>query len=255
MFLADLHLHSNFSDGKLSIPQLVDMYGKLGFGAIAITDHLCESKTFLGEGAKILNRTLTLENYPLYLDLIKSEAERAWDKYKMLVIPGFEITKNYFSNSRSAHMLAINVNEFISANGDIADIADRIRDAGGFSVAAHPVSTRKLEKQTYHIWDRREELSKKIDAWEVASGPFIFDEVEQSGLPMVANSDLHHPRQVFSWKTAFYCEKKPEAMFDAIRTFDVEFTFFNDEVARLMVPEFLGTQPASIDLRHLLNTG
>ena len=47
MFLADLHVHSNFSDGALSIPELVDLYGLQGFGAIAITDHICESNTFL----------------------------------------------------------------------------------------------------------------------------------------------------------------------------------------------------------------
>ncbi|NJM10303.1 MAG: PHP domain-containing protein, partial [Bdellovibrionaceae bacterium] len=39
MFLADLHVHSNFSDGHLSISELVDFYGQRGFGAIAVTDH------------------------------------------------------------------------------------------------------------------------------------------------------------------------------------------------------------------------
>lgn len=43
--LADFHMHSNLSDGSLPIRQLVDLYGGMGFGAIAITDHLCEQKT------------------------------------------------------------------------------------------------------------------------------------------------------------------------------------------------------------------
>ena len=39
-FLGDLHMHSTFSDGKLTIPELVDLFGSRGFGVIAITDHL-----------------------------------------------------------------------------------------------------------------------------------------------------------------------------------------------------------------------
>lgn len=31
----DLHIHSNFGDGKPSISEIVDLYGQNGFGAIA----------------------------------------------------------------------------------------------------------------------------------------------------------------------------------------------------------------------------
>ena len=40
-----------------------------------------------------------------------------------------------------------------------------------------------MEKQTYHIWDRRHELESLFDAWEVASGPHIFDEVKATSYP------------------------------------------------------------------------
>jgi predicted metal-dependent phosphoesterase TrpH len=36
---ADLHIHSDWSDGSLSIPQIVKTAGALGLAAIAITDH------------------------------------------------------------------------------------------------------------------------------------------------------------------------------------------------------------------------
>jgi len=69
--------------------------------------------------------------------------------------------------------------------------AGKIRGQGGIAVAAHPVSTRKLEFQTYHLWNRRDELAQEFDAWEVASGPHLFDEVKESRLPVLATSDLH----------------------------------------------------------------
>jgi predicted metal-dependent phosphoesterase TrpH len=43
--LADLHIHSNFSDGLLSIEEIVKIYGKSGFDIIAITDHLFDTES------------------------------------------------------------------------------------------------------------------------------------------------------------------------------------------------------------------
>ena len=189
-FLTDLHVHSNFSDGQLSIPEVVDTYGKRGFGAIAITDHLCEEGSLLGKAAHCLDYTLTQDNFSLYKKILETETKRAWDQYKMVVIPGFEITKNRLSNHRSAHILALGVDQYLSADGEISDLARSIREAGGTVVAAHPVSTRRLEKQTYHLWDRRDELAHAFDAWEVASGPHWFAEVAQSRLPLLATSGL-----------------------------------------------------------------
>ena len=75
--------------------ELVDLYGKRGFGAIAITDHLCETRTFLGIASRYLSCSLTEKSFDSYISQVKEEAERAWDKYRMLVIPGMEITKNF----------------------------------------------------------------------------------------------------------------------------------------------------------------
>jgi hypothetical protein len=51
-----------------------------------------------------------------------------------------------------------------------ASIQRAIRAQGGLAIGAHPVNTRKTEKQTYGLWHRREELAPELDAWEVASG-------------------------------------------------------------------------------------
>lgn len=229
MLICDFHIHSTFSDGKLSIPQLVDFYGSRGFGAIAITDHLCEQNTLIGKAAQIIGHTLTPATYPLYLEILRSEAERAREQYGMIVLPGFELSKNSVSNSRSAHILGIGTETWVSADHDAQRLCAEIRAGGGISVAAHPVSTRKVEKQTYYLWDRREELRSSFDAWEVASGRVLFREVLESGLPMIASSDLHRPEQIHAWKTVLHCEKHPEAIKEAIRKHEVEFRFYREE--------------------------
>ncbi len=236
--LTDLHMHSTFSDGEMTIPELVDLYGKRGFGAIAITDHLCEKKTAIGKAARYLNRTLTPATFPIYREILKSEAERARREYGMLVVPGFELTKNTILNSRSAHVLALGVSEWIDADAPVEEICAAIHAQGGLAVAAHPVSTRKLEKQTHFLWDRREELAAHFDAWEVASGRVLFEEVLASGLPMIANSDLHRRKQLDSWKTVV---ARPlggargleiEDLFHAVRSRSVSFEYYVDQASR-----------------------
>lgn len=227
-YLVDLHVHSTFSDGAMTIAELVDFYGSRGFGAIAITDHIAESKTLIGKASVHLNQVMTPETYPEYLAQIREEGARSWDQYKMLVIPGFELSKNSISNSRSAHILGLGVTEFLPADGDAFELIQKIKAQGGLAIAAHPVHTKKFEKQTFHLWNRRRELAQHFDAWEVASGRFLFDEVLGTRLPKVASSDLHTPRHVNAWKTQLDCEKHPGAIFRAIRKQQLRIKFYKD---------------------------
>jgi predicted metal-dependent phosphoesterase TrpH len=143
----------------------------------------------------------------------------------MIVFAGYELSKNTVSNSRSAHILGLGVTDWVSADLDPIEISKKLHDQGALCIAAHPVSTRKWEKQTYYLWDRRRELESHFDAWEVASGPYLFDEVLSERLPMIASSDLHVPRQFRSWKTSFECEKHPQAILEALRKQEVRFEF------------------------------
>ena len=228
MILTDLHIHSTYSDGKLSIPELVDFYGKRKVKIIAITDHLCEEETFLGKASNFLDKTLTKETFPQYLKEIEREAERAMSEYGMLVIPGVEFTKNSLFFKRSAHVLALGIKEYIQADLNIIEMLAEIKKQGALSIAAHPVSTRMVEHQTYYLWDKREELFDKFDAWEVASGPHFFDEVLASGLPLIANSDFHHPKQFKSWKTLIDCELNFSSLSQAVREQRIEFINFSE---------------------------
>jgi len=264
MFLADLHVHSTFSDGQMNIPELVDFYGRRGFGAIAVTDHVVEHRAFLGKAARHLNLCLTPATFPLYKAILRSEADRAWREYRMVVITGFELSKNSWFNHRSAHILGLGVKDFMAADGDIRDLARGIRAQGGLAVAAHPVSTGKLEPQTFHLWSRREELREDFDAWEVASGTKWSDEVHTSGLPLLATSDLHRPSQINSWKTQFTCERDQGAIFDAIRRQDLSFKFYQEPVSEFERPIHgwirrpsrarLGARPVHGDLGNVAYT-
>jgi len=238
VFIADLHMHSDFSDGKLSIAELVDLHGKRGFGAIAITDHLCEQTHWIGKLARYVGRTLTPRTLPQYLETIARESRRAWNRYRMVVIPGFEYTKNSLDDHRSSHVLGLGVTDWISPDLPPTELARAIRSRGGIAIAAHPVYTRKAEKQSYHLWDNREALRREFDAWEMASGPHLFDEVLRSGLPMIANSDMHRPEQIRSWKTIFKCERDSAAILEAIRKQELEFAFYEAATsgARSLVP-------------------
>lgn len=58
MLLCDFHIHTNYSDGKLSLPEVVDFYGQRGFDCICITDHLADPRRLIGKLAGLSNFTL-----------------------------------------------------------------------------------------------------------------------------------------------------------------------------------------------------
>jgi histidinol phosphatase-like PHP family hydrolase len=88
--VCELHAHTTWSDGALSVTELVDVYGAAGFDVLAVTDHIVRSDDpYLATGD---NRFVTAEDFPLYLAEIEREAERAAHRYGLLVIPGAEIS-------------------------------------------------------------------------------------------------------------------------------------------------------------------
>lgn len=220
----DLHIHSQYSDGKLSISEIVDLYGRQEFGAIAITDHLCESTNIIGRLSHSLNYSLSKETFPSYMDTLLKEAERAWKQYEMILVPGYEITKNSFVNHRSAHILVLGILQFIDPELPVVEILNLAKNLGALTVAAHPFHTGALEFQTFHLWSQREQLKNLIDAWEINCRRKISKDVLNSGLPLIANSDFHHKEHFASWKTKIHCERSQRSLFESIRQQKIDFS-------------------------------
>src|SRR6188474_2238604 len=65
--LCDFHIHSTWSDGKLTVREVVDLYGKTGkFDVIAITDHILMKKDQLARAGRIA--TLGRKNFGIRED-------------------------------------------------------------------------------------------------------------------------------------------------------------------------------------------
>ena len=135
-------MHTTWSDGALSLRELVDLYGRTGdFDVIAITDHILREKDWLGRAGRLatLGRrtfSVTEKTFPAYLDAIREEAERAWREYELLVIPGAEVTKNHSRARKNAHIIALGIDRFISADQSPEDVLRDIRRQGAISVHA-----------------------------------------------------------------------------------------------------------------------
>jgi 3',5'-nucleoside bisphosphate phosphatase len=69
LLLCELHAHTTWSDGELTLPELVDLYGSFEFDVLCVTDHLLPpSDEWAG---------LATEIVPAYVEEIEREATRA----------------------------------------------------------------------------------------------------------------------------------------------------------------------------------
>jgi len=233
MLLCDFHIHSNYSDGKLSVPEIIDFYGEHGFDCICITDHLADPKRLLGKLSELANCTLGQEQVAEYFAIIERERRRAWRRYKMLVMTGIEFNKDGYTRKTSAHLLGLDLKSPISAALDIPEIIAQIHSQGGLAVASHPhIMKSEWGKNTLYLWENQDQFAPLLDAWEIANRNNIFNDVGLKRLPFIANSDFHKPKHIYSWKTLIYADRDTEAIKDCIR--------HNEHVAITLYRDFDG---------------
>jgi len=228
--LCDFHMHSNYSDGKLSVPELVDFYGRLNFDCICITDHLADPRRLLGKLIELSNLTLSPAQLDEYFDVIDRERRRAWRKYGMLVMTGIEFNKDGFTKKSSAHLLGVDLQAPINPALDLPETITQIHAQGGLAVASHPhLMKTEWGKNTLYLWEHQDEYAPLIDAWEIANRNNLFSPIGRKRLPFLANSDFHKPKHIYSWKTVLHCEKDPEAIKECIRRNEhVAITLYRD---------------------------
>ena len=159
----DLHVHTCYSPDGITTPREVIAYSKRqGLDGVAITDH-----DTVDGALKLLGKT----------DLI--------------IVPGIEIS------SLGGHVLALNVTKPVPPNLTLSETIQRIREAGGIAVAAHPVTLFKGLRPTDTILN--------FDAIEVinsTSFPFSLSThlsrklAVRLNLPQIAGSDAHYGPEI-----------------------------------------------------------
>lgn len=73
ILMVDLHTHTIFSDGRLTLRELVDFYGRRGFDAISVTDHLVDPRRLMGRLAGLTGLVLTPGDLPEYFRALSEE--------------------------------------------------------------------------------------------------------------------------------------------------------------------------------------
>ncbi len=256
MLLCDFHIHTNYSDGKLAVPEVVDFYGRLGFDCICITDHLADPRRLIGKLARLTNMTVSESQLDEYFDVIERERRRAWRKYQMLVMTGLEFNKDGYTRKSSAHLLGIGLKSPIPSALDLPETIAQIHAQGGLAVASHPhIMKSDWGKNTLYLWENHEKFAPLIDAWEIANRNNIFDCVGMKRLPFLANSDFHKPKHIYSWKTLLFCEKNEDAIKECIRKNEhVSITLYRDNnrlATRAEARETTDDAPRALHLSEL----
>lgn len=159
---ADLHVHTCYSnDGKTTMEELVQTAVAKGIGVIAVTDH---------------------NSFEAYHELK--------DNGKVIIIPAEEVS------SKEGHIVALGIDRLIPRDLSIQETIDKIHEAGGYAIAAHP----------YRWWSglgEKNTLKYDFDGIEARNGRSIPSANRKSeklarriGKPITAGSDAHTPRHI-----------------------------------------------------------
>jgi predicted metal-dependent phosphoesterase TrpH len=141
--IADLHTHTEHSDGEDSPGDVLDWADRIGLDVIAITDHDAI------EGA-----------------LIAAELAEGREDGPQVIV-GEEVS------SRDGHILALFIDRLIPPDMTAIQTVAAIHEQGGLAIAAHPywrTSSLDHKGRLYGLGDRIAELD--FDAVEVINGGF-----------------------------------------------------------------------------------
>jgi len=182
----DLHMHTCYSeDATTTLKEVVYYVKKHGLDGVAITDH----ETL--RGALKLSR-----------------------KSQITIIPGLEI------ETKRGHILGLNLKTLIPPKLSIPETVEKIHDAGGIAVGAHPAVVLKTglgQKIT---------SNSNIDAIEVinsAAFPFFLSTylscrlAKRLNLPQTAGSDAHHALEIGTAYTVVDADSNSDDVAEAIR--------------------------------------
>lgn len=205
--LCELHAHTTWSDGDLSIRELVDLYGRAGFDVLAVTDHTCRP----GMAVAAVDEA----SWPAYAAEVAAEAERGHSQYGLLVVPGLELTWNEEAAERSAHAVVLGLDAFVGVGNGLEDGLARARDGGAAVIAAHPygVGDPRSTWRGTEGWAADDRgLRRLAHRFELFNRHEVFTWVAEAKLPAVATGDFHRTEHFGTWKTLLPCEPHAAAV-------------------------------------------
>jgi 3',5'-nucleoside bisphosphate phosphatase len=218
--LCELHAHTRWSDGALTVPELVDLYGRSGFDVLCVTDHAVRSDDPWLDFDARLDTSVDAAAWSAYLAEIETEARRARATYGMVVVPGLELTYNDSDPTRAAHAVALGLRSFVSVDGGIAEAIELAVEAGAAVIAAHPYdcspqpSSSRLTQRFAHD----EALRRLVHRFELFNRTQLFGWVADGALPAVATGDFHRPEHLTGWKTLVPSVADEEALVAYLRS-------------------------------------
>jgi predicted metal-dependent phosphoesterase TrpH len=208
--LAELHAHTTWSDGELSVPALVDLYGSHRFDVLCVTDHTLRSDAG--------NRSVGMHNWRAYLDELDTEGTRAREAYGMVLIPGLELTDDRPDVLRSAHALAVGLRRFVAVELGLRTAVRDSRIAGAAIIAAHPHAPGENGRGTCRWWHERDAPIVRPDRYELVNRRDVFTWLAERDLPCVATGDFHRLEHLNTWKTLLPCARDEDAVVSFLRS-------------------------------------
>jgi predicted metal-dependent phosphoesterase TrpH len=235
--LCELHAHSRWSDGELTVPELVDLHGRSGFDVLCVTDHVVRSDDPWREEEGLRFSSVDDVSYSGYLAQVERESARAWKTYGMLVVPGLELTFNHPEPVLAAHAVAVGLREFVSVDDGIAVAMRSAAKAGAAVIAAHPNSDEPAVGSPGRLtkrFSRDAGLRALAHRFELFNRTQLFGWVADTGLPAVASGDFHVPEHLLGWKTLLPSRHEEQAVLEYLRSRrPVYLIRLDDEVSRV----------------------
>jgi hypothetical protein len=209
--LCELHAHTTWSDGSLTLTELVDLYGFHGFDVLCVTDHA------LPTGSHYLTETA----HERYCAAIDREARRAHEQYNLLLVPGLELTFHDGDTDGAGHAVAVGLRSWVPLGGGLEHALLEARGAGAAVIAAHPHGRDpdpNLARTTRWFWRNRDRAAGLVDRWELINRQQTFGWIAEFGLPAVATGDFHRLEHLETWKTLLPCAKTEQAVVRYLRS-------------------------------------
>jgi predicted metal-dependent phosphoesterase TrpH len=213
LLLCELHAHTTWSDGSLTMRELVDLYGRQRFDVVCITDHTVRA-------GDPMPTAVDSDRWRAYLNELEREAERARRTYGLLLIPGLELTDSRSDPDESAHALAVGLRRFVSMEDGVVTAILEARDAGAAIIAAHPYAPGDATplRPSLRFFHERDVFRSLVDRWELFNRREIFSWIALNGLRGIATGDFHRTEHLPSWKTLLPCEQDEDAVVAFLRS-------------------------------------